>query len=99
TSPLSDAGGTAGRSAARSWRTTGSSVSACWWRREVKPRSHVDQIWQRTCPHLLHHLSTVRLHGDFADTEVTTHLLVQSSGNNQRHYLALAATQGRVTFS
>jgi len=33
---------------------------------------HLHQICKRVGPHLLHHLASVRLHGDYADAEFTT---------------------------
>src|SRR6267154_675501 len=38
---------------------------------------HSDQVCQRACPHLVHHLAPVDLHGDFAGAQFCGDLLVE----------------------
>ncbi len=45
-------------------------------RREVESHSHCHQLGERVSLHLLHHLASVRLHLDFADSELETDLFI-----------------------
>ncbi len=64
---------------------------------DSEPRRHVDQVRERASLHFTHHLASVCLHGDLADTELEADLLVQQTGDHQCHDLLLPAAEGCVT--
>src|SRR5262245_23235613 len=75
------------------------SCSSPYAARRSEPRGHVDQMSQGTSLHFSHHLAPVRFHGDLADAELAGNLLVQTSGDNQRHDFAFATAKRRVPLS
>src|SRR5689334_21073498 len=67
-------------------------ASRSWSRKSVTRRSrnaeasrHVHQVGERSRLHFPHHLATVRLHRDLADSELSSDLLVQQARDDQRH--------------
>ena len=64
--------------------------SACWRGTWVQPRGHRHKARKGAGVHLAHHLTAVRLHRDLADAEFAAHLLIQQTGDDQRHHLPLA---------
>src|SRR2546425_4009562 len=64
---------------------------------EAEARGHFHQVGQRASLYLSHHVASVRLHGDFADAKLATDLLVQPTGNDQRHHLSFAGGECRVS--
>src|SRR5580704_6180592 len=64
---------------------------------EAESRGHSHQVSQRAGLHFSHHLPTVSLHGDLADAELATDLLIQQAGDDQRHDFPFAAAERRVT--
>jgi hypothetical protein len=61
--------------------------------RQSKSSGHPDQVGEGISVHLAHHLTTVRLDGDLADSQVAADLFVQSAGYDARHYLSLATAE------
>ena len=59
-------------------------------RPQAEARGHRHQVGKRVGLHLAHHLTSVRLDGDLADAELAADLLVQQTGDDQRHHLAFA---------
>src|SRR5580704_322327 len=72
-------------------RSVDISVSRCW--REGQSRGHIHQAGQRVGPHLLHHPSSVRLHRDRGNAELTTDILVQPAGDEQPHDFPFATAE------
>ena len=68
------------------------SVSYRWHGGEAKPAGHFHEVGERGGLHLSHHVASMSLHRDFADAELATDLLVQQSGDHQRHDLPFART-------
>jgi hypothetical protein len=64
--------------------------------RDAEPCSHVHQLGQGRGLHLAHHLAPVRLHGDLADAELGTDLLVQKAGDYQRQDFSFTPTEQRM---
>jgi hypothetical protein len=60
---------------------------------KIKSSGHPDKFSEGISAHLAHHLATVRLHGDLADSQLAAHLFVQTAGYDASHYLSLATTQ------
>ena len=54
---------------------------------------HQYQFSQRFCLHFSHHIATVYLHRDLGYAYLPGNLLVQTSGRNESHHLALALRQ------
>src|ERR1700740_2896109 len=63
----------------------------------MESASHFHQVCNRVGLHLLHHLASVRLHCDLADAELATDLLIQQTGDDQRHDLPFARSKCCVT--
>src|SRR3954465_12020541 len=61
--------------------------------RQVQSRTHLDQVGEGVRLHLSHHLASVCLDGDLTDPELAGDLLVQQSGDDQGHDLALAVAE------
>src|ERR1700681_2563617 len=59
-------------------------------RSQAESRGHGDQLGKRVGLHLAHHLTSVRLDRDLADTKFAADLLIQQTRDHQRHHLALA---------
>src|SRR6266404_9531980 len=64
---------------------------------EAEYGGHIHQVGERVRLHLSHHATSVCLHRDLADAELATDLLIQQSGDDQRHDLPFARAEGRVT--
>src|SRR5260221_4450659 len=62
-------------------------------------RRHSNQFCQRLRLHLPHHVAAMNLHGDLADPELKSYLLIEHTRNHQAHDFALALAQGLVAFS
>src|SRR4029077_1959474 len=60
---------------------------------ELEPRGHRDEARKRIRLHLAHQLTTVGFHGDLADSELRSDLLVQQSRDDQGHHFAFAGGQ------
>src|SRR5688572_27365034 len=64
--------------------------------RNAEAIGHVHELRQRFRPHLAHHPSAMRFHGDLADAELAAHLLVQLATNDERHHFLFARTESAV---
>lgn len=60
-------------------------------------RGYPHQVGERVSFHLLHHLTSVRLHRGLTDTQLATDLFIQQTRDDQRHDLPFAGSEGRVT--
>jgi hypothetical protein len=58
--------------------------------RKPKLRGNIHQVGERAGIHLSHHLASVRLDGNLADTELEADLFIQQTADHQRHDLPLA---------
>ena len=63
---------------------------------EAEPCSHIHQVGQGVGLHFLHHLASVCLHRDFADTEIATDLFIQQACHHQGHHLPFATAKRSV---
>lgn len=60
---------------------------------KIKGSGHSDKFGEGISVHLAHHLATVCLDGDLADSQLAPNLFVQSAGYDARHHLSLATTE------
>jgi hypothetical protein len=60
---------------------------------KIESSGHPDQGGEGISVHLAHHVATVCLDGDLADSQIAANLFVQSAGYDARHYLSLAMTE------
>ena len=67
-------------------------VSALW-PCDAQSRCHVHQVGERGGLHFSHHPASVCLHRDLADAKLGTDLLVQQTGDYQRHHLPFASAK------
>ena len=63
--------------------------------RRREARVHPHKVRKRVCPHLAHHLTSVRLDGDLADAKFAADLLVQQTGDDQRHHFMFTRRERR----
>jgi len=66
----------------------------CRSRRNPQHFGHPHQIGQRLRVHLSHHMSTMDLHGNFADAQFGSNLLVHQAGGDEGDDFPLARGQG-----
>src|SRR5215813_8962227 len=62
-------------------------------------RCHVDQISKRGRFHLPHHATPMRFYRYLADAKLKTDLLVQSTHDDQSHYVLLAPAERLIPFT
>src|SRR5882757_7516631 len=79
--------------------TRASALGLLFPRWKLQFRRHSNQFCQRLRLHLPHHLAAMNLHGDLADPELKSYLLIEHTRNHQAHDFALARAQGLVAFS
>jgi hypothetical protein len=60
---------------------------------KFKSSGHPDQLGEGISVHFAHHVATVCLDGDLADSQLAADLFVQSAGYDVRHYLSLATAE------
>src|SRR5580700_11411977 len=63
---------------------------------ETEAPRHLYEFREGFRVHLAHDATSVRLHGDLADPELSAHLFVQLTANHQCHYFLLATGKRSV---
>ena len=74
----------------------GSRITSYHLKRPVVFR-HSNELCERTCPHLGHHLSAVNFYRDLAGSKFVGGLLVEHAGYDHSHDFALSASQGSIS--